>query len=73
MRKHKKPEDIFLDDITKLIKNFFIDNVNYNNGYYNNKSNYDVINDTKERAKYILDRIERIKHLVDSDFDKINN
>ena len=67
-RSRLSPEDIFLKDIKSLINNFFIDNPNYNNDYYFKESDtmntLKLIKDTKERAKYILERIDNIDHLV---------
>lgn len=62
------PEDIFLKDIKTLINNLLIDNPNFKNDYYFTKSGRDdtvrLINDTKYRAKYILERINTIEHLI---------
>lgn len=58
------PEDLFLMNIKTLIFNFFINNINYKNGYYSGKTTYDVIRDVKDRAQCILDRIDQIDHLV---------
>ena len=58
------PEEIFLKDIRTLINNLLINNVNYTNGYYGFNDTYKVIKDTQDRAKYILDRIDAIDHLV---------
>ncbi len=62
------PEDIFLKEIKSLINNFFIDNPNYDTDYYFKESEtmntLKLIKDTKERAKYILERIDNIDHLV---------
>ena len=67
-RSRLSPEDIFLKDIKSLINNFFIDNPNYNNDYYFKESDtmntLKLIKDTKDRAKYILERIDNIDHLV---------
>lgn len=62
------PEEIFLKDIKSLINNLLIDNPNYKNDYYF-KGSYTMnilklIKDTKNRAKYILERIDDIEHLV---------
>jgi len=67
-RSRSSPEDIFLQNIKSLINNLLIDNPNYKNDYYFKDSNtmgtFDLIKDTKERAKYILERIDEIDHLV---------
>lgn len=67
-RSRLSPEDIFLKDIKSLINNFFVDNPNYNNDYYFKESDtmntLRLIKDTKDRAKYILERIDNIDHLV---------
>lgn len=66
MKKQIAPEDIFLNEIKTLIRNLLIDNPNYKNHYYS----YDytglslMITDTKDRANYILERIEHIEHLI---------
>lgn len=62
MRVTKDPEIIFLENIKALIRNLLIENPNYKNGYYAKGNNY--IEDTKERARYILERIEQTEHLV---------
>ena len=60
----KTHEEIFYDYIYSLVINLFIDNKNYNNGYYLDKSNRELINDVKERGEYILDVMEHTKHLI---------
>lgn len=65
MPKRPRPEDVFYDSIYTLINNMLIDNPNYVNHYYSNKSNYEIVNDTKERAKYILDKMKEYKHLLE--------
>ncbi len=68
MKNRPTPEEIFLNDVRSLIKNLLIDNPNYKGDYYFQES--DIMNtlklmkDTKERAAYILERIDRIEHLV---------
>lgn len=64
-----KPEDIFLNDIKKLIRNLLIDNSNYVTDYYHKKDGFgchvnNLLTDTKERAKYILTRISETEHLI---------
>jgi hypothetical protein len=63
-REPRKGEEIFLEHISTLIRNLLVTNVNYTNGHYVRTSNYDVIVDTKERANYILEEMERTKHLI---------
>ncbi len=67
-RSRLSPEDIFLKDIKSLINNLLIDNPNYNNDYYfeesDTRNTLKLIKDTKERAKFILERIDNIDHLV---------
>ena len=63
------PEKIFLDAVSKTIKNLLINNPNYTNNYYDKKNAWDVIRDTKERASFILEKIEEIKHLIIPDDD----
>ena len=67
-RSRLSPEDIFLKDIKSLINNLLIDNPNYKNDYYFKESDtmntIKLIKDTKDRAKYILERIDNIDHLV---------
>lgn len=69
IKKLPPPEQIFLDRIKSLIKNLLIDNHNYNTPYYHSKYNsgmdyYKLLEDTKERANYILEEIDRIDHLI---------
>jgi len=67
-RSRLSPEDIFLKDIKSLINNLLIDNPNYKNDYYFKESDtmntLKLIKDTKDRAEYILERIDKIDHLV---------
>lgn len=58
------PKRIFLDRIKLLINNLLIDNHNYKGNYFMDSSKYDLLEDTKERAKYIIEEIERTKHLI---------
>lgn len=63
-----KPEDIFLQKIKSMIKNLLVENKNYTNNFYlNNGRRYDyfaLLDDTKERASYILQTIEDMEHLI---------
>lgn len=64
-RKVKSSGQIFYDDVYTLIRGVFIDNPNYKNGYYGHKSETkELIEDTSFAAKMILERMERIKHLI---------
>ena len=62
-------EIIFYDKLKTLITNLLISNKNYTNGYYSNHSwDHDVhglVRDTQERARYILNTMDEIKHLID--------
>ena len=58
MRKKTSPEKLFLDRIKMLITNLLIDNINYKNSFRG-----DFKADTIERAKYILEEIEKTEHL----------
>jgi hypothetical protein len=49
-------EEVFLEHITKLIRNLLIDNPNYKGNYYSKMYWLDIIKDTKERANYILEK-----------------
>ena len=62
MRKQQEPEQIFYEHIKTLIRNLLINNKNYSTGYY--QSVFDLKNDTIERAKYVLEEMEKTKHLV---------
>jgi hypothetical protein len=64
MRKHIEPEEVFYNHVRMLLRNLFVSNRNYDNGYYSNKTRYDIIQDTKERAIYILGVMEEEKHLL---------
>ncbi len=67
-KKTTTPEDVFLKDIKDLVRNLLIDNPNYDNGHYYKDTTVfntiQLIKDTKERAKYILERIDALEHLV---------
>lgn len=68
MRKEIVPEELFLRKIKRLIDKLLINNQNYNNGYYYRHNSmdayYELLDDTKKRAEYILEEIENIQHLV---------
>ena len=59
-----KPEQVFYSHTATLIKNLFIDNVNYTNGYYSRLSYFELISQFKEKARYILETMEDEKHLI---------
>jgi len=67
-RRSKEGSDIFLKHIITLIKNLLIDNKNYHNDYFNNPgyTAYNLRHDTIERANFILEEIDKTKHLVES-------
>ena len=69
MRKEIKPEQVFYDDIKKLIINMFTEaNPKIKSSYYwDNNHNFrygEFLVDQKERVKYILERMEQEKHLI---------
>lgn len=69
MHKPQQDSDIFFNNIRSLINNLLINNVNYSNNYYLNDFGFStykkVIFDTQKRAKYILERMESNKHLIE--------
>lgn len=65
MRKLPKPEEIFLNEMKSMITNFLIEDINYRNGHYENV--YDIIRSNKNKAKYILEKMYSMKHLIDFD------
>jgi len=61
------PEQLFFDDIRKLINNLLINNPNFKNGHYYKQGHFDsfqFMEDQKERATYIFERMEQEKHLI---------
>ncbi len=66
MRKRQTPEEIFLDQVNRMIKNFFIDNPNYSNGHYyeDGMGIYELIKSNRRGAEHILEKIEDMKHLI---------
>jgi len=65
MRTNKpSPEEVFYNSLYNLIHNLLIANPNYENGYHYNGTVGDLIRETKERASYILGRMEETKHLI---------
>jgi hypothetical protein len=65
MKNVPTPEQVFLENIIRTITNLLINNPNYTNTYYHGKCAFEVITDTQERARHILDKIEQIKHLIE--------
>lgn len=68
MRKRLKAEEVFYNNLISLIKNTLINDPNFINtiqkqSYYEKKGmlHYDLF---KEKAKYILEEIENMKHLI---------
>jgi hypothetical protein len=66
------PESVFLTHITRLVKNLLVEDKNYTNGYYTqrpaaqmHKAVDDLILASKDKGRFILDEIERIKHLIE--------
>jgi hypothetical protein len=76
MKTQLPPEEIFLESIKTLIKNLLINNPNYKNNYYFQNSHSDtyntlkLIDETKERSQYILEKISDWEHLIK---EEINN
>ena len=70
-RNRLSPEDIFLMDVKRMIRNLLIDNPNYKSDYYFKESDtmncLKLMRETKERAQYILNRIDEIDHLIKFD------
>jgi len=67
MKKETVPEQLFYDRISTLINNLLIDNINYKTGYYYNRGRGKLMEDTIERATYILHEMDEIKHLINLD------
>ena len=65
-RKRQTPEQIFLDSVNNMVRNFFIKNPNFSNGYYYDEGmmKSDIIKDVNRSAEYILEKIEDMKHLI---------
>jgi len=68
MRKRLKAEEVFYNNLVTLIKNTLINDPNFINtiqkqSYYekNGMLHYGLF---KEKAKYILEEIENMKHLI---------
>jgi hypothetical protein len=63
MNMELQPEQIFYDSLYTLIKNLIIENKNFEEIYsraYCDPDHFDI----KERGKYILDKMEEWKHLI---------
>lgn len=68
MRKQIKSEEVFYNTLVNLIKNQLINDPNFKNSWdrpswyeKNNKMHYGLF---KEKADYILEEIESMKHLI---------
>ena len=63
MRKRPKPEEIFYNELKLCIENQLIHDPNFKTYWYenNNKMHYGLF---LEKAKYILERMEGMKHLI---------
>ena len=59
-----EPEDVFLDSLKTMINNLLIENPNYKTDYYYKDGGGDLLTDTKERATYILEKIDEWEHLI---------
>lgn len=64
------PHKVFLEHITALIKNLLINNPNYNNSHYwvnpgGGRNFSKLLKETIERAGYLLEEIEKTKHLIE--------
>jgi hypothetical protein len=57
-------ENLFIDSIKSLITNLFVNNNNYDKGYYLDKNSSFIISDTKDKAKFVLDKIDQLTHLI---------
>jgi len=66
--------EVFYNRIEALIKNILVDNINYKNGYYNEKSLHTFKKDTIERSKFILEEMEDMKHLIvkEEEMEEVN-
>lgn len=67
-----QPHQVFIDEIKNLINAFFINNNHYDSGHFFYYGGIDagyrnLVNHNKEYGKYIIDRIESIKHLIEPD------
>ena len=63
-KKSISESELFLRDINGVIKNLLITNINYSNNYYSSEDIWEFMKDTIERAKYVLNRIDQLKHLL---------
>jgi len=74
MRKQISSEELFYNEMKRLIENQLIHDPNFksdwnNQGWYekNNKMHYELF---LEKANYILERMEGMKHLIIEDDNK---
>ena len=67
MRKKPSAEEVFYDRVHRLIKNLIVDNVNNHNNYFCEQSKTEFRDDVRERGKYILEELERMKHMIVDD------
>lgn len=68
VNKYVLPEDVFLKTLKDLITNLLIENPNYKGSYYfDGEGKHTLLKDTKDRAEYILKRIDEMAHLLKSD------
>jgi hypothetical protein len=63
-KRGNKPEEVFLDNLQRLVKNLLVDNINYKHYPKTGQGCLELQRDTKERGKYILSEIEKTKHLL---------
>lgn len=68
MRKRLEPEEVFYNNLISLIKSTLINDPNFKGGFHrvswyekNNKMHYGLF---VEKAEYILEEIEKTKHLI---------
>jgi len=78
MRNRPEPEDIFLNSVKSMIENLLINNPNYKSDYYFNGGEdtldtLKLMNDTQDRARYILKKIKEWDHLVKPFEEKIKD
>ncbi len=60
----RDPKEVFLTNLKNKINGLLINNPNYTNSYYSTNPRADLLEDTRERALYIIEEIERTKHLL---------
>lgn len=70
MRNRKTSEEIFFDDIYHSIKRLFIDDPNYKSGYHGYTPQIIKLEEaTISKAEYLLEHMDKIKHLIVNDYD----